>query len=46
MGRTKVRELYAEKMQVIAYDEYEPSLTLSNGEVHKADVIIAADGEW
>jgi salicylate hydroxylase len=29
---------------VIAYDEDEPSLTLSNGEVHKADVIIAADG--
>ncbi|PMD43478.1 FAD/NAD(P)-binding domain-containing protein [Hyaloscypha variabilis F] len=29
---------------VIAYDENEPSLTLSNGDVHKADVIIAADG--
>jgi salicylate hydroxylase len=30
---------------VVAYDENEPSLTLSNGEVHKADVIIAADGK-
>jgi salicylate hydroxylase len=30
---------------VVAYDDNEPSLTLSNGEVHKADVIIAADGE-
>jgi hypothetical protein len=46
MRQTKIRDLDAEKMQVIAYDEHEPSLTLSNGEVHKADVIIAADGEW
>jgi salicylate hydroxylase len=30
---------------VVAYDEYEPSLTLTNGEVYKADLIIAADGE-
>lgn len=30
---------------MVAYDDNEPSLTLSNGEVHKADVIIAADGE-
>jgi salicylate hydroxylase len=35
----------ADDMQVVAYDEEGPSLTLSNGEVHKADVIIAADGE-
>ena len=45
MRRTKIRDLDVEKMQVIAYDEHEPSLTLSKGEVHKADVIIAADGE-
>lgn len=32
-------------MQVVAYDEDGPSLMLSNGEVHQADVIIAADGE-
>lgn len=30
--------------QVVAYDEDEPSLTLANGEVHKADIIVAADG--
>ncbi|KAL4955793.1 hypothetical protein BDW69DRAFT_182162 [Aspergillus filifer] len=29
---------------VVAYDEEEPSITLANGEMHKADVIIAADG--
>lgn len=29
---------------MIAYEENEPSLTLSNGEVHKADIIVAADG--
>lgn len=32
-------------MQVVSYDENEPSLTLSTGEVHKADIIIAADGK-
>jgi salicylate hydroxylase len=32
-------------MKVVSYDEDEPSLTLHNGEVHKADIIIAADGE-
>ena len=39
-------DISADEMQVVAYDEDEPSLTLSNGEVHKADVIVAADGEW
>ncbi|KAL2784527.1 hypothetical protein BJX66DRAFT_329921 [Aspergillus keveii] len=29
---------------VVSYDENEPSLTLANDEVHKADIIIAADG--
>ncbi|KAL4962748.1 uncharacterized protein BDV14DRAFT_210389 [Aspergillus stella-maris] len=29
---------------VVAYDEATPSITLANGEVHRADVIIAADG--
>ncbi|RDL40260.1 Uncharacterized protein BP5553_00239 [Venustampulla echinocandica] len=29
---------------VVSYDEFQPSITLENGEVHKADVIIAADG--
>lgn len=29
----------------MAYDEDEPSLTLSDGEVHKADAIVAAVGE-
>lgn len=29
------------------YDDETPSLTLANGEVHKADVIVAADGmQW
>ncbi|KAE8451924.1 hypothetical protein EG329_002765 [Mollisiaceae sp. DMI_Dod_QoI] len=43
----RVRELGIEiKMgsNVVSYDEDEPSLTLSNGEVHRADVIVAADG--
>lgn len=30
---------------MVSYDEDAPSMTLSNGDVHKADVIIAADGE-
>ncbi len=42
----KFFKYFADEMQVAAYDENEPSLTLSNGEVHTADVIIAADGEW
>ncbi|KAH7075029.1 salicylate hydroxylase [Paraphoma chrysanthemicola] len=29
---------------VVSYDETKPSLTLSNGEVHSADIIVAADG--
>jgi 2-polyprenyl-6-methoxyphenol hydroxylase-like FAD-dependent oxidoreductase len=35
----------ADDQQVVAYNEDEPSLTLSTGEVHKADIIIAADGK-
>ena len=35
----------ADDQQVVAYNENEPSLTLSTGEVHKADIIIAADGK-
>jgi salicylate hydroxylase len=31
--------------QVISYDEHQPSLTLSNGDVRNADIIIAADGK-
>jgi salicylate hydroxylase len=31
---------------VAAYDENEPILTLSNRDIHKADVIVDADGEW
>ena len=30
---------------VVEYDEYAPSIKLENGEVHHADVIIAADGK-
>lgn len=30
--------------KVVSYDEAKPSITLANGEVHEADVIIAADG--
>jgi salicylate hydroxylase len=30
--------------KVVSYDENKPSLTLANDEVHKADIIIAADG--
>ncbi|KAH7393282.1 salicylate hydroxylase [Cadophora sp. MPI-SDFR-AT-0126] len=43
----RVRELGIEirmGCNVVSYDEDEPSLTLSNGDVHKADIIIAADG--
>ncbi|OJJ54763.1 hypothetical protein ASPSYDRAFT_1161605 [Aspergillus sydowii CBS 593.65] len=29
---------------VVSYDEEKPSIALANGEVHEADVIIAADG--
>ena len=46
MRQTKICDINADEMQVVAYDEDEPSLTLSDGEVHKADVIIAADGKW
>lgn len=35
----------ADWIKVVSYDENEPSLTLGNGEMHKADIIIAADGE-
>jgi 2-polyprenyl-6-methoxyphenol hydroxylase-like FAD-dependent oxidoreductase len=41
---TKNRSV-ADDQQVVAYNENEPSLTLSTGEVHKADIIIAADGK-
>ncbi|KAH7064443.1 salicylate hydroxylase [Paraphoma chrysanthemicola] len=29
---------------VVSYDENTPSLSLSNGEVHRADIVVAADG--
>ena len=30
---------------MVSYDDKAPSLTLATGEVHKADVIVAVDGE-
>ncbi|KAL4802208.1 hypothetical protein BDV18DRAFT_167069 [Aspergillus unguis] len=30
--------------RVVAFDEDKPSITLANGQVHQADVIVAADG--
>ncbi|KAG4432777.1 hypothetical protein IFR05_011742 [Cadophora sp. M221] len=43
----RVRELGIEirmGSNVVSYDENEPSLTLANGEIYKADIIVAADG--
>lgn len=30
---------------VVSYDEDAPSITLASGEVHRADVVVAADGK-
>ena len=32
------------QLQVVAYDDTVASITLASGEVHSADLVIAADG--
>jgi hypothetical protein len=37
--------LETDDLQVVEYDDTQPSIRLANGDVHTADIVIAVDGK-